>query len=159
MFFWLVPVLLLSLVWMMLTGRLALDSFILGAVLSLAIVVLLVRSTTKEDGRIRFSAFLRYLGVLFRQIAAGDALMVRRILSRQPVDNAGVFELPVGREDESTAALSAHAITSSPGSLVIDFLDDGKTMLVHTIDLALQPGLEADQRRRAELCGRMLNDE
>jgi multicomponent K+:H+ antiporter subunit E len=149
-----------ALVWVMLTGHTSIESALIGFVLGLTIVTLLERSRELGTRRTRVTgipALLLYLVKLLREILSSDVMVARRIITNQPTEAAGMFELPVGGKSETIAALSAHAITSAPGTFVVDFGEE--TMLVHLIDLELRPEIEAQQKRRYELCERMLADE
>lgn len=152
---------LLAFAWVFLTGRFALDSFILGLVIGLALVFIRPANDHKPETQFRgFQAlpttFIYILEVL-REILVSDFLVARRILSPKPVDNSGIVELTVGCECETIAAMSAHAITAAPGSMVIDFDDNNQTMQVHVIDRAIVEDLEKEQLRRFSMCERMLD--
>ena len=154
---------LLAVVWMMLTARVALDSALLGFVLGLALVIPLsgarqplVRWTPRRVG----AALLYGLNVL-RAVLESDLDMARRILRPGPkAVNPGFIELPVGSDSSVTAGLSAHALTVTPGSIAVDFKSDGgQTILVHLIDVDMQPAVEAVQQQRARLLGKVLGHE
>jgi len=149
-----------ALVWVLLTGHTSIESALIGFVLGLTIMTLMERSREAGTPHTRIKgipALLLYLVKLLREILSSDVMVARRILTNQPAEDAGMFELPVGGKSETIAALSAHAITSAPGSFVVDFGEE--TMLVHLIDIKQRPEIEAQQKRRYELCERMLADE
>lgn len=149
-------------VWMMLTARLALDSFVVGFALSIGVLLVIRRQIDEPEPRTsgrRLIALITYMSKTAVQILVADIGMIRRVLAPDPEANDGIIEVPVGSDRESVAALSAHAITITPGSLVVDFKDDAQTMLVHTIDLNMTESLLEEQRVRYPLCERMLEDE
>lgn len=151
--------LLLAVAWMLLTARIAVDSFILGYVLSTMVVVLLGRAQN-ESGRLsiaRPDALVMYMVILFRQIIASDVMVMQRIISNDTSDS-GIVKVPVNSNRESVAAFSAHAITSSPGSFIVDFEADNTVMLIHSIDVEEEAALLKQQEQRATIAERMLSD-
>lgn len=159
---WLIRAAVIAVVWMLLTARVALDSALLGFVLGLALVVPL-SGTRRPIPRLtpkRLGAALAYSLNVLRAVLASDLDMARRILTPGPdAIKPGMFELPVGSDKAVTAALSAHALTVTPGSIAVDFPDGNKTLLVHVIDIDTRPDIEAAQQRRAQLLGKVLDDE
>lgn len=157
-----VLIILLSIMWMMLTGIITLESFILGVLLSAAIVIALLPRRPRR-WKVSFGAvgsLLWYVLVLLRQIFSSDFAVALRILSPKPVNNAGVVEIPVGSTSDSHAALSAHAITASPGSFAVGFKTAGKqkVMLIHVIDEALVQEVNEQQAQRQKLYERITRE-
>lgn len=159
---WLIRAALIAVVWMMLTARVALDSALLGFVLGLALVIPL-SGTRRPIPRLtpgRIGAVLVYSLSVLRAVLASDLDMARRILTPGPnTVNPGLFELPVGSYNAVTAALSAHALTVTPGSIAVDFPNGNQTLLVHVIDIDTRADVEAVQQRRAQMLGKVLGDE
>lgn len=154
--------LVLALMWVLITARATLESFVLGFVLGLAIVYLLEGRDTAKRAPISLPhiiATLRYGLVLLRQIIVSDILVIRRILAPQQPPNSGLVEVDVISQRDVISALSAHAITSAPGSFVVEFTQDGQRMMVHAIDKSLHDTLDDEQEARAQLCERMLGHE
>jgi multisubunit Na+/H+ antiporter MnhE subunit len=91
-----------------------------------------------------------YLGVLLKDIAL-NALWVADIVVRNRPINPGIIAIPSKCETPMGAALSAHAITASPGEMVMEIGDDG-VMYVHCLDATnRQELMEAAQTQRREL--------
>ena len=149
----------LGIAWVMLTGRLGVDSFVLGFILSFIVLTLLQGGNWKLAGRaLKPGAAITYFADLIRQILTSDFDLMRRILSPGQPEHAGLLEIPVGSKSDVVAALSAHAITSAPGSFVADYADNDTMLIVHSIDRTQRETLEAQQKRRAELAGLMLDE-
>lgn len=153
----------LAVVWMMLTARVALDSALLGLLLGLALVIPLsgARQPLGRWTPQRVSAALLYGLNVLRAVLESDLDMARRILTPGPkAINPGLIELPVGSDSSVMAALSAHALTATPGSIAVDFKsDNGQVIVAHLIDVDTQPDVEAVQQRRARLLRKVLGHE
>lgn len=155
----LVGTILLACMWMLLTARLSLESFLIGLVLGLAINILLSRSqeqAQRRSGIGGIAATLVYLVRLLYQTLAADLMVAWRIVKGDTAPDSGIVEVPVNSDDDVVAALSAHAITLTPGSFVVDFKDDNQTMIIHAIDKAMLPDLKQEQTQRAKLAERMV---
>lgn len=148
----------LALFWMILIGRVEPASFIIGYGLALA-TAFLVRPDLKVNpvrlpGQI--VALVIYTVVLFRDIVLSSIDVTRRVLSPNMPLKQGIIAVPTQDDDELTAALSGHAITITPGELVVSF-DDQRTMYVHCLDIDDSgPRLESDQTKRLGLLKRIL---
>jgi multicomponent Na+:H+ antiporter subunit E len=91
-----------------------------------------------------------YLGVLLKDIAL-NAVWVADIVVRNRPINPGIIAIPSKCETAMGSALSAHAITASPGEMVVEISDDG-LMYVHCLDATnRQELMEAAQTQRREL--------
>ncbi|GAB4481459.1 MAG: Na+/H+ antiporter subunit E [Anaerolineae bacterium] len=151
----------LALVWMALTTQTTLDSFLVGYLLGLAVLVLLDSSTRAGLRHVprATAAVLIYLLVLLRDILLSGIDVARRVLSPRLALRPGVIRVPIGDEDggEVIAALSAHGMTITPGELVIAFEDDNRVMLVHCLDVEdAQRTAQADQAQRMRYFRRIL---
>lgn len=162
----------LALIWMIFSGQLTIEGFLVGFVFGVA-VIMIVRTTTrrKEDTtrvmdvtriplqimsllvyivRLAYDVLLSGLDVAGRIIVPSMPIApdVKRVKTQDP-DN-----------DELVSALSAHSITITPGELVIDYeeTDTQVFMLVHVLDkqASTQEKLERDQTRRLRLIQQML---
>ncbi len=151
----------LALIWMALTTQTTLDSFLVGYLLGLAVLVLLDSSTRAGLRHVprAMAAALIYLLVLLRDIFLSGIDVARLVLSPRMALKPGVIRVPIDDEEgsEVIAALSAHAMTITPGELVIGFEDDNRVMLVHCLDVddSLRT-VQADQAQRLGYFRRML---
>lgn len=149
--------LMMAAVWVSLTDFVTIESFLIGVVLSLSIIVLISRFQDVPRWSIGgVVAALIYLTKLVRDILAADIEVARQVIS--PNIKPGFVEIPIGAESEAVAAISGHGITVTPGSFVVDYTDDGK-MIVHMLDVSAEAQLIVEQEERAKLCGRMVHKE
>lgn len=145
----------LALIWMLLTSQVSLPGFIIGFSLSLA-VLLLFRPI---QGRVSWRrlpgqllALLYYLAVLYRDIFLSGLDTARRALSPDMRLNPGIVQVPVQDPERSSliAALSADAISLTPGELVIE-IEENAVMHIHSLDVertAAHASVEQAERLR-----------
>lgn len=126
-----------ALLWVFMTDRLTLDSFMVGYVLSTAILLALGGQNIKISLRRlpkQCAALLIYLLVLSRDIFLSAFDVARRVLAPRIPLATGILLVPTQDDDAVIAALSAHSITITPGELVVDFKGT-ENMYVHCLDV------------------------
>jgi len=145
---------LLSVVWIGVTARVNVESFLVGFAVS-ALVVSLIgtrKQATAQLSRLPRQLFnlIVYTILSFIEIARSSFDVARRVLDPRLPLKPGIVAVPTQDEaqDEIIAALSAHAITITPGQLAVEF-DDAKTMYIHCLDI--ESAATADQEQAARL--------
>ena len=130
---------LLAFVWMFITSQVNGQGFLVGFGISLVILFLFL----PERGRVnwrklpgQFLALLFYLVILFRDIFFSGLDIARRALSPDMRLKPGIIAVPVQDPEKSLliAALSANAISLTPGELVTE-IEDNSIFYVHTLDV------------------------
>lgn len=151
----------LALAWVLLTDQLNPAGVLIGLLLGLISAYLVV-------GRYRLNLDTRqipekiiylslYTLILTRDIFLAGIDVSLRVLGVRPL-RPGIIAVPTQDEQRSevTAGLSAHGITITPGSLVVDF-DGSETMYVHCLDAeAFAPVLDEQQAQRLAIFKRIL---
>lgn len=128
----------IGVVWTVITGRVTLESFLVGCVVGLGINFLSPERLTFDVRRLpsQLIAFVIYLLVLARDILLSGIDVARRVLSPTMPLNLGIIAIETGDETRSSliAALSADVITLTPGELVVD-VEDKHILYVHCLDV------------------------
>jgi multicomponent Na+:H+ antiporter subunit E len=119
-----------------LTANFALNNIITGLVLA-ALIAWLIRPTHKTFSLSQlpraFVASVRYLvGLLWDLIKSGIQVTLL-VLQKEPLTKTGIIAIPSGSESEMGTALSAHAITLTPGEMVVEI--EGDIMYTHCLDV------------------------
>lgn len=144
-----------SIVYWLLTANLQLNNLVVGLLLGSA-ATLLVRPTqqwiTWQRLPTALLAMLQYVAVLLVDLARSGVQVTRIVLSPALPIRPGIVAIPSGGESELATALSAHAITVTPGEMVVEIGADG-VMYTHCLDVveAAQQLDRAQQMRRALL--------
>lgn len=127
---------LLAAFYLILTGNLQFSNIVVALLLA-ALVLLLVRPERRSISLAQFLpsvvAAIRYLVVLMVDLILSGVQVARMVLSPSLPVRPGIIAIPAQTESELGAALSAHAITLTPGNLVVE-MDDDNTMYTHCLD-------------------------
>lgn len=121
--------------WIMLTGSLAADELLVGAVVSIGVSLATPRSEVFNG--FRFSpqaplALVRYLGHFFIALLKANLDMARRVISPSLPLNPEIVEVQTSLKSSLGKLLLANSITLTPGTLTVDVIDD--RILVHWVD-------------------------
>jgi multisubunit Na+/H+ antiporter MnhE subunit len=153
----------IAVVWVLITGRVSLDSLALGYGIGLFALFALRLLGIRFDKPLTLDqpvALAQYAwGILWSGFRS-SLKVVKLVLSPQIKLETGVIALQTGdlSEDQLLTALSAHAINTTPGELVIDIADGG-VLYVHCIELeASRKVIEQEQVHRLKLLKRILGE-
>lgn len=140
---------LLLVLYVALTGNLQLNNILVGAVVS-AIIGALVRTQVSAVQLGRIPVIL-WAGAQYAVFVAADMIQsgfaaARLILDPKLPIRPGIVAIPSGCKSELATALSAHAITISPGEMVIG-IGAGGLMYTHCLD-ASKAAVYAEQAQR-----------
>jgi multicomponent Na+:H+ antiporter subunit E len=128
----------LFLVYLVLSGNATIPNLVVGALVALGVSTLLPgRKDAGLDWK-RSPAFVwamvRYIFVVLWDVIKGGITTARIVLSPKMLLKTGIIAIPSGSKSELGTALSAHAITLSPGELVVEMDDEGN-MYTHCLDV------------------------
>lgn len=82
----------------------------------------------------RLLAFIPFFGAIVREIIVGTWIVARIVLHPRPRNRPGIIAVPLGERTEAGVAISALAMSLSPGSSLIAIDWDRRVMLVHLLD-------------------------
>lgn len=146
--------LILLLIYLAISDNVGVLNVVLGLLLAGAIALLIRPQARRPDWRRLPGAVLalgRYLLVLAWDLVAGGVQVARLAFSRKPDLAPGVVAIPTDCRSELSQALSMHAITLTPGEMVIAVDDDG-VFYTHVLDVSVADEQVADaQWLRQEL--------
>ena len=157
--------------WVILSGTLTIQNLILGFIFGLAINLIIRQNTNIPTVGEELSlknlpgqlvAFVYYLITLTFDIFRAGLDVAQRIL-RPSIDiDPGIYVIRVHDPDERglVEAITAHGISITPGSLVIDFDEAHDIVIVHVLDRTkwTVESLDAEQVVRVRRIHRMLGD-
>lgn len=150
-------VLLLTLVYLALTSNLELNNIAVAALLATGVVAL-VRPTPRPTTRRNFArstvAFIRYIINLIRDLIVSGIQVARMVLSPSLPIQPGIIAIPAETETDLGLALVTHAVTLTPGELVVE-VDDDHVLYTHALDARRA---EAHVREALELQRELLDD-
>lgn len=140
------------LLYLALTSNLAWNNLVVGLLLAAGLSGLLRPSLKPFPWRRLPGALLatfRYLLALLIDLITSGIQVARIVLDPRLPIQPGVVAIPSGCKSELATALSAHAISLTPGELVVE-IDDNGVMYTHCLDAtrAADYVAEAQQMRR-----------
>lgn len=131
------------LLYLMLTTNWAFNNMVVGVILAV-IVTLLLRPEKRPIAWASLPqalfATLIYLGRLFWDLLISGIQVARIVLTPSLPIKPGIIAIPSQCESDLGVALSAHAITLTPGEMVVEIDEEG-VMYTHVLDVS-----DADER-------------
>ena len=143
--------LLLVAVYLALTANLQPSNIVLGLLLAAGIMLLLRPESRDQSWPLSLSgimALLRYILVLVYDLVVSGIEVARLVLNPDLPLKQGTIAIPTTCSTEASQALSAHAITLTPGELVVE-MDELGTMYTHVLDTshAEEDAIQAQEMR------------
>ncbi len=125
----------LFLFWVMLNGRIAADTLMVGAAASFAITILF------RDGLSFFTEFratpqafiagVRYYGYFFKELVKSNIKLTAIVLSRDLPIQPGIVKVRTRLKSRMGRLMLANSITLTPGTLTVEL--DGEWLYVHWV--------------------------
>lgn len=155
----------LAVLWMALSSEVNIEGFILGYIIGFAVLMLVQEEVVKVDlqklpGQI--IALIIYVGYLVWEILLSSIDVARLVLDPKCPISPDI--VPVSTQDDEhsryVAGMSMHAITVTPGEMVVGYDEAEGIMYVHCLDSeAALKTLDGDQTRRLKLIRRILGND
>ena len=144
-------ILLLTLHYLALTAKFALNNVVMGLLLAAGVTALIRPSSRRLDWKMMGTAVIalvQYTGILGRDLIISGFQVAGIILLNKPISPA-IIAVPTECTRDLPIALSAHAITLTPGELVVEIGDDG-VLYTHVLNAdhaaeAMAAGIEKRQ--------------
>jgi multicomponent Na+:H+ antiporter subunit E len=151
----------LFLVYLALTGNAEPANLFVGALVAVGIGLLRPKMNLPLITLKRIPQFLwagiRYLFVVAWDVVRGGITTARIVLDPNLPLNPGIIAIPSGTRSELGTALSAHAITLSPGEMVVAIDNEG-VMYTHCLDVDDSEKMVTEaQKLRKNLLSRMFD--
>lgn len=137
------PISILTLLYLVLTANFALNNIVVGILLAVLVLRLLGTSPGEVTWRrmpMAVFASARYIVWLMWELLVSGVQVARIVLDPKLPINPGIVAIPTRCVTDLSRALSAHAITLTPGEMVVEVSIDG-VMYTHMLDTA-----NADER-------------
>ena len=135
-----------------LTGNFAWGNILLGLLVALLVALLVQPGDGLADPSnlpAALVALLRYVLVLAYDLIVSGVQVARIVLDPRLPIRPGIVAIPTDCQSELGRALSAHAISLTPGELVVEVGEDG-TMYTHCLDASQATDLVANVQKMRE---------
>jgi len=149
----LLALVLLVALWALTLGSAAPLDLLLGALAAAALLAVLPGAARGARGPgagallRRVAAFPVLVLAILRDVGTGTWDVALRVLGLRPIDRTGIVEIPVGERTELGLAVTALALTLSPGEVLIDVDHDRRVLVVHVMDATDPDGVRAKHAR------------
>ena len=158
MIYYLRAILMLTAVYLALTSNLAWNNILVGLLLSIGAVILVrpeLQSTSVRGILPAIVSLIRYIVILVIDMILSGIQVAMIVLSPKMPIRQGIIAIPSNCASEVGTALSAHAITITPGELVVEIDDDG-VMYTHCLDIyESKDRLAEEQQKRLEMLNKI----
>lgn len=149
---WIVPI---TLLYMMLTGNPEPLNWGLGLLIAIGVVAVIRPNPTPVHWSKlphALSASALFVVHLMRDLIVSGVEVARLVMQPTPNIQQGIIAIPDATEKDWVTAVSAEAITLTPGEMVVEIGDDG-TLYTHTlnVDKSLATSLDAQVQRAHDL--------
>lgn len=149
----------LFVVYLALTSNLEFSNIVVGIIISILLSLLIPRAGLPPFSLARIPAFIAagigYIFVVAWDVIRGGISTARIVLDPSLPLNPGIIAIPSGSKSELGTALSAHAITLSPGELVVAIDAEG-VMYTHCLNVDdSQRFIDKAQSMRKNLLSKM----
>ncbi len=129
-------ILILLILYLAITGNLQISNIVLGTlVATIATMLLRPQPDSIDLNRLPSAAWalLRYISILAVDVVRSGINVARIVLHPALPIRPGIIAIPSGCDSELGVALSAHAITITPGEMVIG-IDEQGVLYTHCLD-------------------------
>ena len=135
-----IGVLWLTAVWVALWGDVTFANVAAGAIVALAVTVLLPATgdrgrTTTEDAKVHVLAALHFAGWFAWRLVEANVIVAWEVLTPRNRINEGVVAVPLHQCSDGLTTLVASCVSLTPGTLVLDVDRDPLVLYVHVLHL------------------------
>lgn len=152
-------ILLLTLIYLLLTANFEWLNIFTGVLIAVVMTWLLrprLKTPSWRRAPAAILALIQYVGILVLDIINGGIMVARSVWSKEIDIDPAIIAIPSGCDSEFGTALSAHAISVSPGELMVEVDEDG-VMYTHVLDVTHSSEYkEQAQQMRRELLSKII---
>ena len=124
---------LLSLVWMALTGEFDFLNFLFGYALSFLILWVIARGNRGRGYFYRLPKIIAFLLFFLKELVKDNLQVAYDVITPRFFMNPGIVKIELDAETDLEITLLANLITLTPGTLSLDVSDDRKVLYVHAM--------------------------
>lgn len=121
--------------WLLLTQSVSPGQILLGAAASLTGMQAYAALNTGPSGRLRVRLIFKLAGLVVMDIARSNVAVAAIIVFRRPDRVAGFIRVPIALKNRQALATLALIVTTTPGTLWVNFDRRNGILLLHVLDL------------------------
>ena len=123
--------LLLTLVWVALTGNFEVLNFLFGVLLSYTIMWVIAKRTGDLQYFLRIPRIIAFVFYFLKELIKANLHVTFDVVTPKFYMEPGIVKVPLDAKTDLEITLLANLITLTPGTLALDVSDDKKVMYVH----------------------------
>lgn len=128
--------LLLAFTWMFLKNEYSGNTFTIGYILGLLILIVFRHFFNERFYLLRVYAVMKLVLLFFRELLLSNIAVLKVILKPRLTITPGIFALETKLTKDWEITTLANLITLTPGTLVVNVSADNKILYIHAMDLA-----------------------
>lgn len=125
--------LLLTLVWMALTGKFGFTNFLFGFILSFFILWVIARRGNDTRYFTRVPKIIGFIFFFLYELLKANLQVAYDVITPRFFMRPGIISVPLDAKSDLEITLLANLITLTPGTLSLDVSDDRKVLYVHAM--------------------------
>ena len=125
--------LLLTVIWMALTGRFELLNFLFGFVLSFFILWLISRKSDDKKYFERLPKMISFIFYFLKELIVANMQVAYDVITPTFYMKPGIVRYPLDAKTDLEITLLANLITLTPGTLSLDVSHDKKVLYLHAM--------------------------
>lgn len=128
--------LLLSFIWVALTGSLSYSNFMFGMILGFLVLWLMSRNEQDQRYFFRVPKILSFILYFFYQMVKANLQVAYDVMTPNYFFKPGVVRYPMNARTDFEINILSMFISLTPGSLILDVSEDKKTLYIHVMYLS-----------------------
>ncbi len=125
--------LLLSFIWLALTGNFNLLNFLFGFLLSFVIMWVISRNRREETYFTRGPKVISFIFFFLYELTKANLQVAYDVITPNFYMKPGIIKIPLTATSDLEITMLANLITLTPGTLSLDVSDDKKVLYVHAM--------------------------
>ncbi len=125
--------LLLSLVWVAITGTFTVENFLFGFGLSFFLLWLTARDRKDNKYFNRIPKLIGFVFFFFYELIKANIEVAYDVITPRHYMEPGIVKIPLDAKSDLEITLLANLITLTPGTLSLDVSDDRKVLYIHAM--------------------------
>lgn len=125
--------LLLSFIWLAVTGSFTFENFVFGFILSFILMWLITTNRREEKYFSRVPKLIGFIFFFIYELVKANIQVAYDVITPRYYMKPGIIRIPLDAKSDLEITLLANLISLTPGTLSLDVSDDRKVLYVHAM--------------------------
>ncbi|HSI76201.1 Na+/H+ antiporter subunit E [Lunatibacter salilacus] len=125
--------LLLSFIWLAVTGTFTFENFVFGFALSFVLMWLITTNRREEKYFSRVPKLIGFIFFFIYELVKANIQVAYDVITPKYYMKPGIIRIPLDAKSDLEITLLANLISLTPGTLSLDVSDDRKVLYVHAM--------------------------